>query len=137
MFIRLMLEKNQPIVLNLNHVLSIALVGPRATIKLIHRDVLTVEHSFNEVCDLMARVLGGKHRLVAQGRSYQAAIPYKRTECECACVRQPGRNIYCERNRIGRLVNRLKLWNTNKSIGVPSSAKVEGSGTAITWPTVM
>jgi hypothetical protein len=25
--------------------------------------VLTVEHSFNEVCDLMARVLGGKHRL--------------------------------------------------------------------------
>jgi len=51
MFIRLMLEKNQPIVLNLNHVLSIALVGPRATIKLIHRDVLTVEHSFRAVCE--------------------------------------------------------------------------------------
>ena len=58
MFICLMLEKNQPIVLNLHHVMSIAPVGPRATIKLIDRDVLTVEHSFDEICDLVARVLG-------------------------------------------------------------------------------
>jgi hypothetical protein len=58
MFIRLMLEKNQPIVLNLNHVLSIVPVGPRAMIKLVDRDILTVEHSFDEICDLIARVLG-------------------------------------------------------------------------------
>jgi hypothetical protein len=58
MFIRLMLEKNQPIVLNLNHVLSIVPVGPRAMIKLIDRDVLTVKHSCDEVCDRMARVAG-------------------------------------------------------------------------------
>jgi uncharacterized protein YlzI (FlbEa/FlbD family) len=58
MFIRLMVEKSQPIVLNLNHILSIVPVGPRATIKLINRDVLTVEHNFDEVCDRMARVAG-------------------------------------------------------------------------------
>ncbi len=58
MFIRLISDKNQPVVINLNHVISIAPFGPRATIKLIDRDVLTVEHSFDEVCDLMARVMG-------------------------------------------------------------------------------
>ena len=41
MFIRLMLEKKQPIVLNLDHVMSITPSGPRAMIKLIDRDVLT------------------------------------------------------------------------------------------------
>ena len=59
MFIRLMLEKKQPIVLNLDHLMSITPSGPRATIKLIDRDVLTVEHSFDEVFDLIARVMGG------------------------------------------------------------------------------
>ena len=58
MFIRLMVEKSQPIVLNLNHILSIVPVGPRATIKLIDRDALAVEHSCDDVCDLMARVAG-------------------------------------------------------------------------------
>ncbi len=58
MFIRLRLANQQPIVINLHHVLSIAPAGPRATIKLIDRDVLTVEHSFDGVCDLVARVLG-------------------------------------------------------------------------------
>jgi hypothetical protein len=58
MFIRLMLEKKQPIVVNLGYVLSIAPVGPRATIKLIDCNVLTVEHSFDKVCDLMARLAG-------------------------------------------------------------------------------
>ncbi len=58
MFIRLISANHQPIVINLHHVMSIAPAGPRATIKLIDRDVLTVEHSFDEVCDLMARVLG-------------------------------------------------------------------------------
>jgi hypothetical protein len=56
MFVRLMVEKSQPIVLNLNHVRSIVPVGPRAMIKLIDRDVLTVEHSCDEVCDRMVRV---------------------------------------------------------------------------------
>jgi hypothetical protein len=58
MFIRLMLEKNQLIMLNLNHVLSIVPVDPWATIKLIDCDVLTVEHSCDKVCDLRARVAG-------------------------------------------------------------------------------
>jgi uncharacterized protein YlzI (FlbEa/FlbD family) len=58
MFIRLVSENHQPIVMNLDHVLSIAPAGPRATIKLIDRAVLTVQHSFEEVCDLVARVLG-------------------------------------------------------------------------------
>jgi hypothetical protein len=39
--------------------MSITPSGPRATIKLIDRDVLTVEHSFDEVFDLIARVMGG------------------------------------------------------------------------------
>jgi hypothetical protein len=58
MFIRLILEKQKPIVPNLDHVLSIVPVDPRATIKLIDCDVLTVEHSFDKVCDRMARVAG-------------------------------------------------------------------------------
>jgi hypothetical protein len=58
MFIRLISEKNQPIVINLNHVMSITPSGPRATVKLVDRDVLTVEHSFDEVYDLIARVVG-------------------------------------------------------------------------------
>ena len=58
MFIRLILENHQPIVLNLHHVLSMAPAGQRATIKLIDRDVLTVQHSFDKVCDLVARVVG-------------------------------------------------------------------------------
>jgi hypothetical protein len=45
-------------VINLDHVMSIAPIGSRATIKLIDRDVLTVEHSFNDVADLIARVIG-------------------------------------------------------------------------------
>jgi hypothetical protein len=53
-----MVTSNQPILVNLHHIISIAPSGPRATIKLIDRDVLTVEHSFDEVYDLIARVSG-------------------------------------------------------------------------------